>query len=67
MLQYVNFYSNARFEAFARSSLDCHLAVAQVMGKPLLLGEFGDQNSTQFRTDFFYAVSWGFAVVWRRL
>lgn len=59
----MNFYSDARFKAFARASLDCHLAVAQLMGKPLLLGEFGHRNSTQFRTGFFDAVSWGFVVV----
>ena len=55
-VQGISFFSDKSFMEYSRQWLDCHLEVAELYGKPLLLGEFGDSNSTALRATFFDSV-----------
>lgn len=52
----IDYATDAEFTQYTQRSLDCHLIVAETIGKPLILGEFGDQNSTSYRVEFFNQV-----------
>lgn len=49
----IDFFSDASFTKYTQQWIDCHLVMAETLGKPLMLGEFGDQNSTEYRAKFF--------------
>lgn len=56
-VQYKDFLSNSSFAKYTKQWIDCHLVIAETLGKPLIMGEFGDQNNTESRAMLFDQVS----------